>query len=481
MAAEKGGATYRRRGAWRSIVPIAAVTGFTLAGAAAVLAAQAEWTRAEPGEEMSGGKTTVFETNRRAFSLPAANMSTERRGQFAVGHSFFNMPWVEAPASTRIRDGLGPHFIGRSCTACHTHDGRAAPPEDGEQPMGLLLRLAIPGRDKSGAPLREPVYGAQFHNQAIDGVRAEGMVDIRYEEMEGRYADGTPYRLRKPTYAFSDLAYGPMHPDVQVSPRIAQQIIGMGLLEAIPEQSIRRLADPDDRDGDGISGRPNIVWDVVTNTRRLGRFGWKAGSPSVANQTAAAANADIGITSRHFPETECMPAQKDCRSAPDGGKPEISDRNLGALIFYTSTTGVPARRNVDSPQVLRGKQLFHESRCTACHTPTHVTGDLKGYPELSRQSIRPYTDLLLHDMGQGLADNRPDFQATGTEWRTPPLWGIGLFETVNRHTNYLHDGRARNLAEAILWHGGEAQAARDRFVAMPREDREALIAFLTSL
>ena len=289
--------------------------------ASATYASQIDWTRAEPGEEMVGGDTTVFETNRRAFSLPAANMSMDRRSTFAVGHSFFNMPWVEAPASTRIRDGLGPHFIARSCTACHTHDGRAQPPEDGEQPMGLLLRLSVPGSDKVGRPRPEPTYGGQFNNRAIGGVRPEGKVEITYQERAGRHADGTPYSLRKPEYRLTNLGYGPLHARTMVSPRIAQQVIGMGLLEAIPEQSIMALADPDDSNGDGISGRPNRVWDDIAGARKLGRFGWKANTASVAQQTAAAANGDIGLTSRHFPAEECMPAQKDCRIAPHGGRP----------------------------------------------------------------------------------------------------------------------------------------------------------------
>ncbi|WP_137940200.1 di-heme oxidoredictase family protein [Chitinivorax sp. B] len=440
-----------------------------------------DWTRAEPNEEQSGGDTTVHETNRRAFSLPAANMNLDRRAQFAVGHAFFNMPWVEAPASTKARDGLGPHFIGRSCTACHSSDGRAAPPETGEQPMGLLFRLSVPGKGPHGEPKPEPIYGGQFNNQAIDGVRAEGQIDIIYQKLEGKFADGEAYSLLKPNYKFTELGYGPMRDDMQFSPRIAQQVIGLGLLEAIPEKDILAWVDPADRDGDGVSGRANYVWNAITQRKALGRFGWKANTPSVAHQTAGAANGDIGITSRHFPKEECMPAQRDCQKAPNGGKPEINDKNMASLVFYTQTLAVPARRDVDSPQVLRGKQLFHQSQCAACHVPTHVTGMAKGLPELSKQTIRPFTDLLLHDMGEGLADNRPDFEADGREWRTPPLWGIGLFESVNGHTRYLHDGRARNLSEAILWHGGEATKAQQAYVSMPKVDREALLAFLNSL
>lgn len=461
--------------------PLLAGLAAAFALSSAGVASQIDWSRPEPGEENSGGKTTVFETNRRAFSLPTANMSMERRGQFAVGHSFFNMPWVEAPASTRARDGLGPHFIGRSCTACHTHDGRGAPPEDGEDAMGLLLRLSIPGKDKYGSPMPEPTYGSQFTNQAVDGVKPEGKIEIKYSTISGRYADGTPYELRKPQYHLTELGYGPLHPATQISPRVAPQIIGMGLLEAIPEARIMALADPEDRNQDGISGRANRVWDAFASGTRLGRFGWKANAATVAHQTASAINGDMGITSRRFPDEECMPAQKDCKTAARGGKPEIDERNLATLIFYTATTAVPARRDVDAPQVLRGKKLFHQAQCIACHTPKHVTGQLKGFPELSNQTIWPYTDLLLHDMGEGLADHRPDYLADGREWRTPPLWGIGLIETVNGHTTYLHDGRARNLSEAILWHGGEAERARKTFESMHKEDRDALLAFLNSL
>ena len=450
-------------------------------GGVSLAASALDWSKPELDEEKSAGDTTVYETNRRAFSLPAANMPLTRRGDFAVGHSFFNMPWVEAPASTRVRDGLGPHFIGRSCTACHTHDGRGQPPGPGEQPLGLLLRLSVPGKDKYGAPLPDPNYGGQLNNNAVGGITPEAKIEITYAEVQGQFADGESFSLRKPTYQFTDLAYGPLDERVMVSPRIAQQVIGLGLLEAIPEKDLLSRSDPDDKNGDGISGRPNWVWDPMAQKRALGRFGWKANAPTVATQTAAAANGDIGITSKYFPHEECMPSQKDCHEGERGGEPEINEKNLGKLIFYTATTAVPARRDVDKPQVLQGKRLFHQAQCVACHTPKHVTGKLAGFPELADQTIRPYTDLLLHDMGEGLADGRPDFEADGNEWRTPPLWGIGLFETVNGHTTYLHDGRARNLQEAILWHGGEAQQAKEHFVNMSKEEREALISFLKSL
>lgn len=428
-----------------------------------------------------GGATTVFETGRRAFSLPAANMAIERRARFAVGHAFFNQNWVEAPASTTSRDGLGPHFIGRSCTACHTHDGRGAPPEPGEMALGLLFRLSIPGQDAHGGPLPEPTYGEQFNNQAVDGVKPEGQVELRYRELPGKFADGETYSLRQPQYRFSQLGYGPMHPKVQVSPRLAQQLIGLGLLEGISDADILALADPEDRDNDGISGKANRVWDQAEQRMRLGRFGWKANTPSILHQTAGAAKGDIGLTSRLFPNEECMPKQRDCLTAPRGGPIELEDKNLDSLVFYTQTLAVPAQRGADTPDVQQGYRLFNQLQCQSCHVERHQTGELAGLPELSNQQFRPFTDMLLHDLGEGLADNRPDFAATGREWRTPPLWGIGLIEQVNQHTSFLHDGRARNLTEAILWHGGEAQAAKDRFVALTRAERQALLAFLNSL
>ncbi len=235
------------------------------------------------------------------------------------------------------------------------------------------------------------------------------------------------------------------------------------------------------QDGDGISGRPNYVWDAAQGSSALGRFGWKANQPTLHQQVAGAFLGDIGITPSLFPEENCMDPQGDCQAAQNGGQPEIGDPILEDVVFYSHTLAVPARRDWDNAVVLTGKKLFTEARCTQCHTPKFQTGNLPGFPELSNQTIRPYTDLLLHDMGPGLADGRPDFQADGNEWRTPPLWGIGLVPTVNEHSNYLHDGRARNLMEAILWHGGEAEASRELVRKMPQQERDALIKFLESL
>ncbi len=436
----------------------------------------------EEGEELSGGQATVFDATPNAFSQPIPGLEREQELLFFVGNSFFNQNWVTAPASTTARDGLGPFFNARSCASCHFKDGRGRPPAvEGETPTGFLLRLSVPGSDPHGAPLPEPTYGGQLQDQALMGLTPEGSLSITYEEVPFRLPDGEVVNLRRPVYSFSGLAYGDLHPETLVSPRVANQMIGVGLLEAVPAATILALADPDDTDGDGISGRPNVVWDVQNSELVLGRFGWKANEPSVLQQTAGAFLGDIGITTPLFTQENCPDAAPDCRTAVTGGAPEIEPDDFMKVVLYASSLAVPARRDWADPVVLQGKALFHEIGCAACHTPRLETGEYPTIPALANQTIRPYTDLLLHDMGDGLADGRPDFQATGSEWRTPPLWGIGLIETVNGHTTFLHDGRARNLLEAILWHGGEAEAVRDAFTRLSRAEREALLRFLNSL
>lgn len=426
----------------------------------------------EPGEELAGGDTTVFDVTGNAFSLSARNMSFERRQRFVVGNSFFNKNWVAAPASPEARDGLGPTFNARSCSACHFKDGRGRPPRPGEPFVGLLLRLG---------PAPVPGYGDQLQPSGIAGVPGEGVPGLAYDERPGSFADGEPYRLRVPTYTIDAPAFGPLPHDLQISPRVAPAMIGLGLLASIPEADLLARADPDDADGDGISGRPNYVRDVATDAPALGRFGWKAGQPSVRQQSAGAFLGDIGVTSSLFPGANCPPGQDACAAAPGGGDPELRDDLLDDITLYAETLAVPARRDADDPLVLRGKRVFHDLGCAACHTPRHVTAADAALEEARGQTIWPYTDLLLHDMGEDLADGRRDGEADGREWRTPPLWGLGLIQAVNGHTELLHDGRARGVAEAILWHGGEAEAAQAAFVALPREDRDVLVTFVESL
>lgn len=445
--------------------------------------------------ERTAGDVTVFADGRNAFSFPAANLTDAERTRFVIGNSFFRRNWVEAPSSTQARDGLGPHFIARSCGGCHVQDGRGAPPIDasgrrgaGEQPVALLLRLSIPGHDAHGGPNPEPAYGDQFSNAAVTGVKREGDITLRFTPIRGKFADGTPYTLRKPHYGFADLQFGPMAKDVMVSPRVAPQMIGMGLLEAIPSAEIEANAKAQAALGGPVRGMPNRVWDAFAQRDLIGRFGWKANVGSIGHQTGGAFVGDMGITSTRFPHEPCTPVQKDCLAAPRGHQGvgvEIDDETFDNIAFYEAVLAPPARRDVDDPAVKRGERLFNDAGCATCHRPRYITAkpefSIATSPALEGQEIWPYTDLLLHDMGPELADGRPDFLATGSQWRTPPLWGIGLIKGVNDHHRLLHDGRADGVLEAILWHGGEAATSRDRVLKMSRGDRSALVKFVESL
>lgn len=433
------------------------------------------------GESPAGGDTTVHLTSREAFSQPLANLQGARRTPFFVGNSFFNQNWVAAPASTAARDGLGPLFSARSCSACHFKDGRGAPPDPGQPFSTMVLRISLPGGGPHGSPLPDPTYGTQVQHLALPGIPPEAQVHADYETISGTFADGEGYTLRRPVYRLEGPGYGPFAPELRMSPRVAPVVFGMGLLEAVPEATLAALEDPDDRDGDGISGRLHRVWDGKSGRHLIGRFGWKAEQPSIPLQVAAAFHDDLGLTTSLIPRENHQPAQKAAAAATSGGSPEVSDSIFDSVVYYSRTLAVPAARDTADPDVRRGRELFGGLRCDACHTPELKTGDWPEFPELSGQTIRPYTDLLLHDLGEGLDDGRPVFGASGREWRTPPLWGIGLVPKVNGHTFFLHDGRARNLTEAILWHGGEARPSREKFHALPKADRQALLRFLESL
>nr|WP_298717744.1 di-heme oxidoredictase family protein [uncultured Steroidobacter sp.] len=430
----------------------------------------------------SGGAMTVSESSRHAFSRPATNLTVAQRGEFFIGNAFFNSPWVVAPASAGARDGLGPLFNARSCDQCHNNDGRGQPPlKEDEPPVSLVIQFATPTPGDNNEPQADPNYGVNFNPFGIGGVPAEGELRIRHREIAGTYGDGTPYTLLAPEYSFEELAYGELAADTKLSPRVAPAVFGAGLLEAIPEAQIMERSDPDDANNDGISGRPNHVWDPLVGRAVLGRFGWKLNQPDIAHQTAAAFSSEIGMTTSIRPTEICTSVQTACLAAPTGGEPEISDEIFQHMVTYQRMLAVPVRRNLDSPEVKRGAKLFLESGCESCHRATFKTGNVKDQPWLSNQTIHPFTDMLLHDMGEGLADGRADFAASGSEWRTQPLWGLGLQQTVNGHTRLLHDGRARDVSEAILWHGGEGERAREAFRNLSKSDREALLRFIDSL
>lgn len=478
-------------------LPVVPRTTEESARIAAILAPPTDFSHPEPFEDKPAGAATVrTRMNADAFSQFSANMPFAHEMDFKLGNALFRKTWVASPASTLASDGLGPVYNARACQDCHLKDGRGHPPEGPEDGrVSMFLRLSVPGGTTPAeiaewlATSPEPTYGSQLQDFAAPGHSAEGRMEISWTEHPVTLADGAVVSLRAPVYSVSDLGHGALHPDTMLSPRVAPQMIGLGLLEAIPAADILALADPDDADGDGISGRAQIVPSVEFGVPMLGRFGLKAGAPTVKEQSAGAFSGDMGLSNPLHPDPwgDCTVAQAECRAAPHGQEAglrdglEVDAASLDLVTFYSCNLGVPARRGLDDPSVLRGKEVFHSLGCASCHTPKHVTHRLEGRPEQSFQLIWPYTDLLLHDMGEGLADNRPEGRATGREWKTPPLWGIGMTKAVSGHTQFLHDGRARSLLEAILWHGGEAQAARDGVVTLPADDRAALIAFLESL
>ncbi|WP_114418257.1 di-heme oxidoredictase family protein [Marinospirillum perlucidum] len=464
-------------------------------GLAAALAASLPVT-ANP---LKPGGDTTLEAGRISFSEPAPGLSLDERMPFNLGDSIFDKLWVSSPASTKASDGLGPLYNARSCARCHLNNGRGHPPEEGATAAinrSFLLRLSIPPRNReeeqllnSGqiAFIPEPTYGGQLQDQALQGLPAEGRIGVRYEEREVTFPDGETVTLRSPHYRVEGLNYGPLHPETRFSGRVAPPMIGLGLLEAIPDRELLANEEQQVQADAEISGRVNRVWDISEQTSRLGRFGWKAGHPTINQQNAAAFIEDIGISSLVYPQGHggCTAEQAVCRQLPNGNSEhldgvEASRDVMRVLEFYTRALAVPARRNADHPAVKAGENLFHQVGCAQCHRPSYTTSaDAPAF--LAEQTIWPYTDLLLHDMGDGLADEHPEFQAGGSEWRTPPLWGVGLTQAINGHSQLLHDGRARNIMEAILWHGGEAETVKNRFMQLTREQRLSLIEFVESL
>jgi CxxC motif-containing protein (DUF1111 family) len=469
-----------------------------LARVEAITKPTTDFSKPEQFELMQGGAgTSKKRPNQDAFSQSSANITFEEEGTFKLGNALFRKLWVSSPSSTQASDGLGPLFNARACQSCHLKDGRGHPPEGNPDATSMFLRLALAAKtdeekkavaDHAVLNFPDPVYGGQLQDLAVPGLPGEGRMGIVYKEMPVTLGDGTKMSLRKPSYSVDAPAYGPLDPRTTLSPRVTPQMIGLGLVEQIHPADILAHADPDDGNDDGISGKPSIVRDGKTGELTLGRFGWKASKPTIREQTADAFVGDLGISNPDVPKSwgDCTQGQAACLAMPVGvqerlGDTEAPDPVLDLVTFYSQNLAVPARRDIDEPEVLRGKQMFYEAGCASCHTPKFVTSRDAPNKAQKFQLIWPYSDFLLHDMGEGLADGQQVGDATGSEWRTPPLWGVGLTERVNGHTFFLHDGRARNLTEAILWHGGEGQAARDRFAALPAADRDALIKFLESL
>lgn len=426
-------------------------------------------------EWFSGGSQTFFDGTVTGFDHPFSGLSERELFMHEVGDKAFDATFVTAPAP--LNSGLGPAYNNVSCVSCHVNDGRGKPPVNGEPLSSLLIRISVAGTNAHGGPNPVPGFGGQLQPRAIAGKMPESDVKITYQVINGNYGDGTPYQLRKPVYELQ-APYTSLPAGVMVSPRVAPPVFGLGLLEAISEAEILRHADESDTDGDGISGKANLVWDVMSGSLKLGRFGWKAGQPSLIQQSAGAYNEDMGVTNFIFPvENSFGQSQYDGIS----DETELSDSLLHAVGFYMQTLGVPARRNVNDPEVMEGKRLFNAIGCGSCHIASYRTATDMKFPSRSNQKIFPYTDLLLHDMGPDLADLRPEFLANGFEWRTQALWGIGLTKKINGHEFFLHDGRARNMSEAILWHGGEAETSKEKFRNLSQAERSAVLKFLESL
>ncbi len=474
---------------WLPVVLVAVVT---------VLAMLAKHKGEIHNINLQGGQTThsfnVYADNLvNAFSFPAANLSFKERSQFALGNSIFRRVWVSSPASTKSTDGLGPLFNARSCQRCHLKDGRGHPPKENspkDNAVSMLLRASVATSEakRNLAKINSkphPALGGQLQDFSLPGIPNEGKINITYEHVEFRFPDGSKAQLQKPSYRIEQSTFELDSKKILLSPRVAQPMIGLGLLEAIAWKRIESLADPSDQNQDGVSGRIPLVW-TSTGKRLKGRFGWKATQPDLKSQVRGAFLGDMGLTTgdsrNHW--GDCTETQEKCRKASHGADaktPEVTPKMEELVIFYSSTLSVPPRRNAHSKEVYKGEILFKKTGCATCHVPSHKTANTAKIKALRNQKIFPYTDLLVHDMGEGLSDHRPVANLSGTEWRTPPLWGIGYTKEVSGHTRYLHDGRARTLEEAILWHQGESEVAKNKYASLKKKDRLRLISFLESL
>ena len=458
-------------------------------------------------ELFPGGETSVSNEPYASLMKPAANLPQALKPDFHAGKALAHQPWVKAPTITTARDGLGPLYNARTCLSCHVNGGRGRMPEDNSEVLfSAFLRLSIPGTDKINGVIPEPVYGDQLQSQSVAlshqlrtqvtkeqvanrEVAPEAYVYVNWQQKSFQYPDGETVVLRYPKVDIQNLGYGDLHKETLMGIRVAPPIHGMGLLELIAQEDLNQLSDPKDKNNDGISGRVNQVWDFEARKTVPGRFGLKANKSSVRFQTAGAFVGDMGISNPVFSAQNCTDRQLHCVQTPNGNDVdkesalavELPESLLKLVVDFTRNLGVPKRRNSDKEEVVKGREYFYQVGCQGCHQPSYVTGDSKELPNLSQQTIWPYSDLLLHDMGPELADGRPDYLATGSEWRTPPLWGVGLGEQVNGSKNLLHDGRAQSVEEAIIWHGGEAEKIKQNFIQLSKSQRQALIAFVESL
>ncbi len=450
--------------------------------------------------DLAGAASSDDSSSSLSFNVPAPNLSEAELALHLAGDIEFNRQFTG-------EQGLGPAFNANSCIACHARDGRGALPiiELGKERIrfgpneSLLLRvgLEVEGTNKSELDL-VPGFTEQLHHRGIYSLRQDhpglGQTDIEmsFEFSRFAYPDGSIVELRKPIFSFlnpydetTEKPSALRDPRIRISPRIGPPVIGLGLLDAIDDKTLIAMSDPDDKDGDGISGRVNLI------NGQVGRYGWKANTVTVRDQVAQALNHDMGLTTSLLPVenifgtallsdwmTRLLKNPSELTAEP---RFEVAETQFDSLSFYTATLAVPKRRNATSPDTLAGAKQFEVVGCTGCHTPMIKTGHAGRIEIFKQQTIYPFSDGLLHDMGEELSDGRPDYEASGREWRTRPLWGIGLTQTINPRAGFLHDGRARTLEEAILFHGGEAASSRAKFANLPKSKRQQLISFLRSL
>lgn len=402
--------------------------------------------------------------------------------KFMLGKSFFTIPWVEAPSATTARDGLGPLYNANSCVACHPFDGKGMLyTKTGSVSRSLIAKLSIEANNsfehqnflnyKGFVP--EPVYGNQLSINATFGVKPEGRVDVSFEEKELTFFDGEKQVLLKPKYKVVDLNYGDIQPNTNISYRMAPTLYGLGLIDQISNEDILANEDVDDKDGDGISGKANFVYSNITKKYELGKFTYKASVPFLKEQIAGAAINDMGITTSIFQNENCTKFQKECNDAPKAkDKIDLPDNRLDAIKYYIENLKVYTLKKDEKYN--SGLAIFESLSCAKCHITTFKTKQ--------NEVINPFSDFLLHDMGDDLADGRVEFKASKNEWRSTPLWGISLYEKMNKQKQrFLHDGRARDIQEAILWHGGEANNSKEGFMKLPKDKREELIKFIEEL
>ncbi|MCW8930554.1 MAG: c-type cytochrome [Gammaproteobacteria bacterium] len=431
--------------------------------------------------ENLGGKHTIKARDKRSLSHAYDNLSDEEIDKFILGKSFFNIPWVEAPSATTARDGLGPLFNANTCLSCHSGNGAGfSLDQDGHINRSLVFRLSKqesqldPQLKKivtTQGFIADPVYGAQININGVHGVLFEGTPKVSYSTQTIQYADGQSIQLQMPKFSLINLNYGPLDKSTVISPRVALSLVGLGEIEKISEQDILANEDVEDRNNDGISGKANRVYSLEKKKSVLGRFSWKASAPTVKQQVASALHNDMSLTTPLINNENCTKFQHDCLEAQGSQSLEVPMKRLEAISYYISHLKVPAQRKTHSNR--QGFKLFKKTGCSSCHKSSFVTSE--------NNRIYPFSDFLLHDMGEALSDQRNEFLAQPREWRTPPLWGIGLAETLSNNVSYLHDGRARSIEEAILWHGGEAESITQKFKQLTKSERQSLIQFIRSI